>query len=358
MKSRDNYKVIGVMSGTSLDGIDLAYCHLTKKKNWEFKIQAAVTIPYSAEWMERLTSAPQLGGANLLALDTSYGEYIGKCCEQFIRREKIKAVDFIASHGHTIFHQTERKLTFQLGRGNAIYATAGVPVVFDFRSLDVMLGGQGAPLVPVGDRQLFGQYDICLNLGGIANLSTEKNGKRIAYDICFANMGLNYLAAKTGKRFDDGGLLAAEGKVDARLLRDLSAAYHQRSAKPALAREGFESGFQHLLDRESVAVSDRVRTFCESIAQEIRLAIPSKRQRQKILATGGGALNPELMKVLGQTLAPVADLVVPPRMIVEFKEALVFAFLGVLRTRGETNVLRSVTRATTDSCSGVIVGVV
>ena len=344
------------MSGTSMDGLDIACCRFIKNRKWEFEIQTAHTVKYTKAWKEKLAGAPNLSGEELLTLDAEYGQFVGERCLEFLQKRKIQAVDLVASHGHTIFHQIHRGFTFQLGNGNAIHAAVGLPVVFDFRSLDVALQGQGAPLVPAGDRLLFSEYDVCLNLGGIANLSSEKNGLRSAFDICFANMGLNYLAAKVRKEFDRDGSLAATGRIEKSLLGKLSTVYEGiRKKRPALGREGFESTVQPLLADESISVEDRMRTFCESIAKEIQQSVPSKKNRLKMLVTGGGALNPVLIGLLRQKLEGV-NLEIPPRQIIEFKEALVFAFLGVLRVRGEVNVLKSVTRASRDSCSGVIVG--
>ena len=344
------------MSGTSMDGLDIACCRFIKRRRWEFEIQTAVTVKYPTAWKEKLAVAPILSGEELLALDAEYGKFIGDRCREFIQRRKIRNLDLVASHGHTIFHQVQRGLTFQLGNGHAIHAATGIPVVYDFRSLDVALQGQGAPLVPMGDRHLFGKYDVCLNLGGIANLSMEKNGERSAFDICFANMGLNYLAAKAKKEFDKDGSIASRGKIKKSLLDKLSTVYEGiRKRRPALGREGFESALQRLLDDDSISVEDRMRTFCESIAKEIQRSIPSKKNKLRMMATGGGALNPVLIKLLRQKLERIT-IEIPPRQIIEFKEALVFAFLGVLRVRGEVNVLKSVTRASRDSCSGVVVG--
>jgi anhydro-N-acetylmuramic acid kinase len=357
MKSKDNFKVIGVMSGTSLDGLDLAFCQFIKKGKWTFKLLSSVTLKYSARWKDVLSNAHKLSGADLLALDAAFGKFIGESCKRFCGKEKIKGVDLIASHGHTVFHQTHREFTFQLGNGNAIHVASGIPVVYDFRSLDVAYQGQGAPLVPVGDRYLFGEYDICLNLGGIANLSMEDRKKRIAYDICFANMGLNYLSAKNGKEFDSGGTLASQGRLDQRLLNQLAEAYdHLRATRPALGREGFESTMENLLDQESISLEDRMRTFCESIVLEIERSIPRRKKKLKLLVTGGGALNDALINLLKQKLTNQATVIIPERKIVEFKEAMVFGFLGVLRMRGEVNVLKSVTRAQRDTSSGVAVG--
>ena len=243
------------MSGTSMDGLDLACCRFTKKRKWDFEIQSALTVRYPKPWRDKLATAPLLSGEELQALHVEYGKFIGDRCREFIQTKRIHNVDFVASHGHTVFHQIQRRFTFQLGSGNAIQVATGLPVVYDFRSLDVALQGQGAPLVPVGDRHLFGKYDVCLNLGGIANLSMEKNDRRIAYDICFANMGLNYLAAKANSEFDKDGLLASKGTVEKSLLEKLTAVYEGlRKKRPALSREGFESTVQPLLDNELVSL--------------------------------------------------------------------------------------------------------
>jgi anhydro-N-acetylmuramic acid kinase len=356
MESKTVYHAIGMMSGTSLDGLDIAWCRFTRREKWEFKIQSANTIPYTAAWKKKLASAHLLSGEDLLILHGEFGEFMGRCCAEFVREKKIRTLDLVASHGHTIFHQPDKRMTFQLGQGNAIHSVTGLPVVYDFRSLDVTLGGQGAPLVPVGDRHLFGEYDICLNLGGIANLSAERNRQRIAFDICFANMGLNYLAFKAGKEFDQDGHLAARGKTNKTLLAELSGMYKSmRRKRPSLSREGFEKVIQPLLEEESISLSDKMHTFCQSIADEIRLSIPAKKYKQGLLTTGGGALNPVLIELLKQSLHGEAEVSVPPREIIEFKEALVFAFLGVLRIRGEINVLQSVTHASRNTSSGTVV---
>src|SRR5258706_3866 len=356
MKPKDTYHAIEIMWETSMDGLDLACCRFTKTRKWDFEIQTALTIRYSKAWKDKLTAAPHLSGEALLAVDAEYGQFIGERCQEFIHKRRVHNVDVVASHGHTIFHQVQQGFTFQLGSGHAIHAATGLPVVYDFRRLDVALHGQGAPLVPVGDRRLFHEYDICLNLGGIANLSMEKNDRRIAFDICFANMGLNYLAAKANYEFDKDGNLASKGTVEKRLLGKLTAVYDgMRKEKPALGREGFESTVQPLLNDELIFLEDKMRTFCESIPEGIRPSIPSNKNKLKLLVTGGGALNPVLMQLVTQKLEGI-NIALPPRQIIEFKEALVFAFLGVLRVRGEVNVLKSVTRASRDSCSGVIVG--
>jgi len=357
MKVKNSYHVIGLMSGTSLDGLDIAYASITCASKWKAKVIQGTTIRYNAAWKKKISTAHLLSGEELLALHAAYGEFIGACCLDFIKEHKIKNLDLVASHGHTVFHQPHRGFTFQLGDGNTIHSITGMPVVYDFRSLDVTLGGQGAPLVPVGDRYLFSEYDVCLNLGGIANLSMEMKGARRAFDICFANMGLNYLMNKINRQYDKGGAMAAKGKVDRALLQQLRDSYQPwRKSRPSLGREGFEKEIQPLLDNEKILPEDRLHTFCESIAEEIARAVPQTDGSLKLIATGGGALNTFLASLLSSKLKGKAKVIVPDRKIIEFKEALVFALLGVLRVRNEVNTLKSVTGAIKDSSSGIIVG--
>lgn len=357
MKAKNNYYVLGLMSGTSLDGLDIAYTSIVYKNRWKAKIIAGTTVKYTAAWKKKLSTAHLLGGEELLALHAEYGKYIGEQCENFIKQNKIRNLDLIASHGHTLFHQPHNGFTFQLGDGHTIHSITNVPVVYDFRSLDVTLGGQGAPLVPIGDRYLFAEYDVCLNLGGIANLSMEIKGVRKAFDICFANMGLNYLVNKINKHYDKGGAIAAKGKVDKNVLQQLRAVYQPlRKTRPSLGREGFEKEIQPLLDNDKIPLEVYLHTFCESIAEEIARAVPKSDHLLKLVATGGGALNTFFIKLLADKLKGKARVIVPDQKIIEFKEALVFALLGVLRLRNEVNTLKSVTGAQRDSSSGVIVG--
>lgn len=346
------------MSGTSLDGVDIASCTFQlKSSQWQFKIEKAVTIPYTSSWITKLSTAHLLSGEQLVELHSVYGTYLGERCKKFMQLYGIKQVDFIASHGHTIFHQPERKFTFQLGDLHAIHAAAGKPVAGDFRSLDVALGGQGAPLVPLGDQLLFQDYDVCLNLGGIANISQQVKGKRVAFDVCFANMGLNYLATKAGKAYDEGGKMASDGALNSRMLTDLSKAYGKISKdRPSLGREFFEHKIKHILDREDISLPDRLHTFTESIAISIASSLQYSKKRITVLCTGGGALNAYLVYRLMDQCGDRADLIVPEAEVVNFKEALVFAFLGIRRVRNEINCLKSVTRASRDSSSGVLVG--
>lgn len=364
MDSNVKYKVIGLMSGTSLDGLDLAYCTFKRTDNkWSYTIEKATTIRYTAFWIKRLSTAHTLSAQQLVALDAEYGSYLGKVCADFIREHGLH-VDFIASHGHTVFHQPSsvrraRSIGFtsQIGNGNYLHAASGKPVICDFRSLDVALGGEGAPLVPAGDAGLFYEYDVCLNLGGIANLSTDEKGKRLAWDICFCNMGLNYLAAKAGKKWDAGGKMAASGEVNKALYAQLSKVYRSLAKKrPSLGREIFDERIKPLLDRDTISLPDRLRTFTESIAREVVESVLLHRKKADVLCTGGGAFNSFLISRMLDLAGDRATFILPDDDIIKFKEALVFAFLGVLRVTGEVNCLKSVTGAERDSSGGTMIG--
>ena len=345
------------MSGTSLDGLDLALIEFSFNVKWNFRLLQAVTIPYPVEWKKKLSHAHLLTGSMLMALHVAYGRYLGIACNTFRRNNRLSGIDFVASHGHTIFHQPENGFTFQLGDGNTVHAETGLPVVFDFRSLDVALGGQGAPLVPIGDKQLFSAYDVCLNLGGIANLSMEVKGERKAFDICFCNMALNFLMSSFGKPFDENGRMAAKGSVDMKMLKAISARYESiRAKRPSIGREFFEQQLVPIFSKAKLNPVDSLRTICESITREISSAIPISKKKSRMLLTGGGALNSFLVNLLKDKVRSKVEVVIPSNEIIEFKEAILFGFLGVLRVRNEINTLRSVTKAQKDSCGGTVVG--
>lgn len=345
------------MSGTSLDGVDLACCTFQKNEiGWTYTIDHAETLKYLPVWKKKLAEAHTLSAESVLILDTAYGQYLGELSARFISKNRISSVDFISSHGHTVFHQPKKGLTFQAGNGMAIHALTNLPVIYNFRNLDVILGGEGAPLVPAGDAFLFSEYDICLNLGGIANLSLDLKGKRIAYDICFCNMGLNYLMADVKKEFDAGGSRAASGKIDQKMLTALNKVYvNLRKERPSLGREIFEKKIIPILDRSKSSLQDKLRTLVESAAIEIAFACGSKKN-PLVLCTGGGVFNSFLMARLLDHCADNATLIMPEDEVVKFKEAIVFAFLGVLRVRDEVNCLKSVTHASRDNSGGALIG--
>ena len=347
--------IIGLMSGTSLDGLDIAYCEFNDERH--FQLLAAETIPYPAAWRKRLEELPQASAEEYALADVELGHYFGEKVNEF-RNKYEGRVDCVASHGHTVFHQPERGLTAQIGDGNAISAVTDLPVVYDFRRLDVALGGQGAPLVPIGDRLLFGEYDCCINLGGIANISYEVDGKRIAYDISPCNMALNFLAGKQGMTYDRNGETASQGEVVTSILARLETLeYYRVPAPKTLGKEWFEQRFlPELAPFVSQSLPNLLRTVTEHIA--IRLAdaiLHSGTSIHKVLITGGGANNQFLLERLKELIGSIEIESVDSRLV-DFKEAVIFALLAYLRLNGKDNTLASVTGARQDSCGGVICG--
>ncbi len=349
---KERYSLIGLMSGTSLDGLDMAYCQFSFDGSWHYDIVEAHTLPYSGEWKKRLAQAALLSGEELEILDIEYGFFLGKQVRRFVKELDLR-VDAVASHGHTVFHQPLRGMTKQIGDGSALSLSCSLPVIYDFRKLDVLLGGQGAPLVPAGDEWLFGDYAACINLGGFANISCKKNHKRIAWDISAVNIVLNYLAAKLGKEYDSDGEIAAHGDVDQSLLEELNALdYYRRKAPKSLGREWVEEHIFPLLEACGLKTETLIATYTEHSAEQISDAM--KTLRGEVLFTGGGSFNRHLMNRIA-ALSPQVTLIIPGEKLVNFKEALVFAFLGVLKLRGEINTFASVTGAKRDSSGGTLI---
>lgn len=347
------YRVLGLMSGTSLDGLDIAYCVFTRKKReWTFAIKKAVTVKYSRSMKEKLAGAATLSGIELMKLHRYYGLYIAREIKKFLLSNTIKP-ELISSHGHTVFHQPEYGITWQIGSPYAIASVTGITTIADFRSADVAFGGQGAPLVPVGDHYLFSAYDACLNLGGFSNISFCVQKKRIAFDICPVNSILNHIARQQGLAFDNNGQLAKKGKVHSVLLQKLNNLPYYKQAYPkSLSREWLEREVLPLICNYTIMPQDLLRTLVEHIAVQISYIL-NRYALEKVLVTGGGVHNGFLMQVIREKTT--ATVVVPEKKLVDFKEAMIFAFLGVLRIRGENNCWGSVTGAKRDHCSGMLV---
>ncbi|WP_298140977.1 anhydro-N-acetylmuramic acid kinase [Flavobacterium sp.] len=350
---KETYKIIGVMSGTSLDGIDLAYINFTIKDNkWSYQILESETIPYSQDWLNKLKVAVSFSEEKLIELNEDYTELLGTIIKSFIDKHQLKNIDAVCSHGHTILHQPQNGFTLQIGNLPKIAKIIQEKVVCDFRVQDVLLGGQGAPLVPIGDRILFSEYDYCLNLGGFSNVSFEENSKRIAFDISPVNTVLNFYANKLGLDYDDKGKIARSGKVNLDLLNELNALdYYKKSFPKSLGFEFVKETVLPLIETYTISVEDKIHTFTEHIALQTSIALPNK--TGKILITGGGAYNDFLIERM-QFHLPNIQIMIPDNKTLEFKEALIFALLGVLKLRNEINVLSSVTGAKMDHSSGVI----
>ncbi len=380
------------MSGTSLDGLDVAYCEFFRPaaggaetaaaaavrrerfvkqqsfyeqhyghflqlngKDLYCNVYAATTYKYPLSWRERLAHIHRASAWEYALADVELGHFMGKKVAKFMGGH-YGSVDFVASHGHTVFHRPELGVTTQIGSGNALAAEVGLPVVCNFRALDVALGGQGAPLVPLGDRLLFGEYEACLNLGGIANVSYEVAGCRQAFDVSPCNMALNFLAQREGQDYDRAGAMARSGEVDATLLARLQALpYYNLPAPKTLGKEWFEEQMLPLLKEfATLPTSHLLCTLSEHIALQLAAVVRQAALRTMVV-TGGGAYNTYLIERL-RALAPTCDIAVPHKILVEFKEAILFALLGFLRMEGNANVLRSVTGARCDSVTGDLVG--
>ena len=350
---KETTTAIGIMSGTSLDGLDLCYAEFDFDGKWGFEIIASDCISYDKKWSLNLANAHNCSAIDLEWLHDDFGKYIGENVNAFVEKHNLERPDMICSHGHTVFHEPAKKLTLQIGNGNIISETTGIICVSDFRSLDVSLGGQGAPLVPVGDEYLFSEYEACLNLGGFSNISFKEDGERRAFDICPVNISLNSLANFLDKPFDYNGEIARFGALQPELLKQLNALpIYNLDTRPSLAREWLVDVFNPLVENANCSVEDKLRTVTEHVTQQISDVINSRVGKGRVLVTGGGAKNGFLMERLSQLSS--AEIVIPNLEILDYKEALIFAFLGVLRMRDQNNVFRSVTGAQTDSCSGVI----
>ena len=355
------YRAIGIMSGSSLDGLDIAFTEFTATGcKWTFEIIAAACIEYDNEWLKKLSTATTLSALDYQLLDAAYGHYIGEQINHFIDRHELHhKVHLIASHGHTTFHLPGKKMTAQLGNGAAIAAETKLPVVSDLRALDVAFGGQGAPIVPIGEKLLFAGYDYFLNLGGIANISIARADKYIAFDVCAANRVLNMLAAERGKKYDAGGNMAAAGNINEVLLQQMNALdYYSKPYPKSLANSFGTDTIYPMIKNAGIAVEDGLRTYTEHICLNVVNALIDERpqttdDRRTMLVTGGGALNTFLIVRLSVLLAQEKiDVVVPEEKMIQYKEAVIMSLLGILRWREEATVLAAVTGASQASIGG------
>jgi len=344
--------VIGLMSGTSLDGLDIVYVKFYKNNPQKFEILASETISYNQQWKTDLKNAFTYSADKLAYLDVLFGKYLGEQVNLFIDKHKINKteIDLIASHGQTIFHKPELGYTTQIGNGAHIASITQIKTICDFRTQDVALGGQGAPLVPIGDQMLFSDYDYCLNLGGFANISFDEHKKRIAYDVCPANIVLNHYTNKLGYEYDDKGEIAASGKLNTKLFDDLNTIKFYKSKKPkSLGWEFVVENIIPLIDKHNIDVPSLLNTYVEHIVIQV---IHKTKNRGNMLVTGGGAHNKYLMQRF-KKLSKL-NIVVPEKQIIDYKEALIFGLLGYLKNFNKVNILSSVTGSTTNHSAGII----
>ncbi len=359
------YRAIGIMSGSSLDGLDIAFTEFQENAGkWNYEIMQADCYPYNHNWIEKLRSATSLNSVDYQLLHVEYGHYIGEQINRFIEENKLHyQAALISSHGHTTFHIPSKKMTAQLGDGASIAAETQLPVITDLRALDLAFGGQGAPIVPIGEKWLLGNFDFFLNLGGIANISF-KSDPYTAFDICAANRVLNMLINNEGKEYDDSGEMAKNGAINFELLQKLNGLDYYSQPYPKSLANDFGTGIVYpmILDT-GCETRDALRTYVEHIVIQIKLAIgnwqlaiakPPIANRQ-LLVTGGGAFNTFLVNRLSEELKQLQiEVMVPDEKLIRYKEAMIMAFMGVLRWRQEYNVLSSVTGASRDSIGGAL----
>jgi len=346
------YYVIGLMSGTSLDGLDIAYCRFKNQGQWSYEILQFKTVPYDAVFKERLRNAIALSSIFINELSLDFGVLMAQEVRQFMDENKVVELDFIASHGHTVFHEPEKGVTLQIGNPKPLYEMSGRPVVYDFRAEDVARGGQGAPLVPIVDKLLFSDHDACLNLGGFSNISFDLDGERRAFDLCPVNIVLNHLCAPFGIDYDDKGALASQGELNENLLHQLNGLdYYQKSFPKSLAWEWVDKQILPLLKSSGLSATSQMRTFVEHIAVQMSSVVKSY-SLKSIIMSGGGTHHNFLLERLNH-YAP-GHWVKSSPLLIESKEAMAFAFLGLLRYQGQVNVLSSVTGCSESHSSGKI----
>ncbi len=359
------YRAIGLMSGSSLDGLDTVFAELEENRGeWKYEIKAAACYAYNDEWKQTLANAKNLIAHDYFLLHADYGKYLAEQVNTFIKENDLyHQVQLIASHGHTVFHEPRSGFTTQLGCGATLAALTQINVVNDLRSIDIALGGQGAPIVPLGEKLLFPGFDFYLNIGGIANLSFQHQKEFIAFDVCAANRVLNMLAQKEGKEFDEDGAIAERGEVNIALFNALNALDYYKLLPPKSLSNNFATDVVYpLIESFNFNIADALRTYTEHIAHQISESVQhiiiekAVRQNQfKLLITGGGAFNTLLAKKINENLAiSNVEVIIAENNIVQYKEALIMALLGVLRWREENTVLASVTGASRSSIGGAV----
>lgn len=359
------YQVLGLMSGSSLDGLDIAFCEFNLESenisSWE--ILQAETLPFSEMWQSRLAHLPAQNALTYAQSHAYFGHYMGQLVNSFLEKHKIEP-DFIASHGHTIFHFPDKRMTAQIGDGAALAATTGYTVISDFRTQDIAIDGEGTPLAPAADKYLFEGYDFYLNIGGIANISCEANGKMIAFDIGGANQIFNRLANLVNLEYDEDGKLAASGKIENELLQQINSIdYFSQKYPKSLDNQWVGHHMIKPFLAFPASIENRLRTGCEQLAEQTVLSVLQiiekeglNKESYRMLATGGGVFNLFLIQRMQELFSEKINLeiVIPKKEIVQFKEAALMALLGVLRMENIPNCLASVTGAKRDTIGGAI----
>ena len=340
------------MSGTSLDGLDICYARYTYNDSWSFEIINAVTIPYSTKWVKTLKSLINKTTLEINKIDIDYTKLLSSLVIDFISKYNIPTIDAISSHGHTAIHKPEEGLTFQIGNLKILAELTNHTCVCNFRTQDVNLGGQGAPLVPVGDILLFNKYDFCINLGGFSNISFSKSSNVIAFDICPLNIVFNYYSKKLGHDYDHLGSLASNGQIIKPLLEKLNSLnYYQISGPKSLGLEWVVENFHKTIKNYDNTIKDLLRTLVEHAVIQISKTLDQQGNGQ-VLLSGGGVKNTFFIDRLRHHSN--SKFIIPSKFIIDYKEALIFGFLGVLKLRNEINCMMSVTGASKNHSTGKV----
>jgi len=344
--------VIGLMSGTSLDGLDICFVSFKKSNYSKYNIINSKTYSYNEKWIEKLKKSIFLNKQELKKIDIEYGTLISNYLKEFISEFSIDKIDLISSHGHTVFHEPNKGKTLQIGDGKTINKIVKTDVVCDFRTQDVEYKGQGAPLVPIGDLHLFSNYKFCLNLGGFSNVSIKDNNKIKAFDICPVNTVLNHYSKKMGYTFDQDGVLSKKGTVNLDLLNQLNQmSFYNKLGPKSLGIEFVKSKVIPLIDSHILNPKDILRTYIEHISDQISKSIGSY-FNDRILISGGGTYNNTLIDSIKTKVK--SKVIIPDSQIIDYKEALIFAYMGLLKSKEKINCLKSVTGAIKDHSSGKI----
>ena len=353
--SQNEFLSLGLMSGSSLDGLDICYSKIIHNGgSYQYEFIEGETIPYPDKFLDSLRNSRLLSGLDLGLLDVALGDYFGNCCQNFVKKYHIPHLDFIASHGHTVFHFPDRRFTLQIGNGQAIASASKYKVINNLRLKDVINNGSGAPIVPIGDLLFFKEFTYCLNLGGIMNISEKTtNDSIISYDIGVCNQVLNYYSKKLGFPFDENGKLASSGSFISELFYQLNALSYYYQKPPKSLDNGFTDDVITIIDNfischKHTKYNDVLSTFSHHIAFQISLVtIPDL----PILSTGGGTHNSFIIDLLQTTYH--RNIVIPDSKLINYKESLIMSLMGVLFIQSQNNVLAAVTGAKQDSCCGV-----
>ncbi len=343
-----SWTAIGLMSGTSLDGLDIAKARFDIDENgdWNGELLEFECFDYPEELWGGLRGSMEMSALELKYLEKNWSEFAAsKVCEM-----KLEA-DLLCSHGHTVFHKPEDGITVQIGSGAILAARTGIPTICDLRSLDVAYGGTGAPLIPMVDRHLFSEYNACVNLGGFSNISISTDEETIAWDMGPCNNLLNLLAREVGKDFDEDGTMAREGLISESLLKELLALeYHDLRPPKSIGMEWFYNSLVPIIANNTGFSLENIMCTCvEYIAHTITKDLPDG----KVLFTGGGARNIFLIERLNK-LVDKSEIHIANEPMIDAKEAYGFAFLGLQRWLLMDNVLDSVTGASRPTSSGAI----